>query len=63
MEKSLSGKFLFKPFFFLRYFIQGGIILLASLYLFDMVFLNIVLITFSSLILTEFLNVYSEVYD
>lgn len=50
-----------KPFFLLPYFIQGGIILLASLYLFDMVFLNIVLITFSSLILTEFLNVYSEV--
>jgi hypothetical protein len=32
-----------------------------SLYLFDKSYLNIVTITFSALILTEFLNIYSEV--
>ena len=36
-------------------------IFLLGIYIFDNSFINIVTITFSALILTEFLNVYSEV--
>lgn len=34
-----------------------------GLFIFDNSFLNIVTITFSALILTEFLNIYSEVIN
>ena len=64
LEKSISSIndfFIIKKIFLYKNLNKGGIILLASLYLFDAVFSNIVLITFSTLILTEFLNVYSEV--
>lgn len=40
---------------------QGSTIFLAALFLFDNAFVNIVTISFSALILTEFLNVYTEV--
>jgi hypothetical protein len=36
-------------------------IFILGLFIFDNSFLNIVTITFSALILTEFLNIYSEV--
>jgi len=37
-------------------------IMTLSLYLFDLSFLYIVTITFSALILTEFLNIFSELH-
>jgi len=37
------------------------VIFIMGLFIFDNSFLNIVTITFSALILTEFLNIYSEV--
>lgn len=37
-------------------------IFIMGLFIFDNSFLNIVTITFSALILTEFLNIYSEVF-
>ena len=40
---------------------QGSVIIMLSLYLFDNTFLEIVTITFTALIIIEFLNIYSTI--
>lgn len=48
------------PFFFFNIF-QGCVIMLSTLFFFKESFSNIVTITFTALVITELLNVYSEV--